>query len=336
MSVDIVTADGRYLTASESENADLFWAVRGGGGNFGVVTSFEYKLKPVGPMVTLCAPFYPMADGAEVMRRWREHTADAPEDYASNFLFWSIPAHPEFPRGAARHAGRDPGRRAQRRPGGRRSLYPAPARAGRGRCWTLSGPVPYVGVQAAFDPLFLKGERQNYWKSIYLDRLDDAAIDMIVARANDRPDPWALIAVWLLGGAMAQVDPMATAIGERGAPYLLSYDTGWPDPADNERGIAWTREAWAEAKPFSSGGAYLNFPGQGEEGEALLRASYGLGQLRPPGRDQDQVRSGQPVPPQPKHQTGRLGGVILHDSYPRPMLGPRKSTRKPRGWSWFN
>ena len=139
----------------------------------------------------------------------------------------------------------------------------------------LSGPIPYNGVQTAFDPLFVKGERLNYWKSLYLDTLDDDAIGCIVARALDRPNPWALIALWHLGGAMNRVDPAKTAMGERSAPYLYSLDTSWTDPADNESATAWTREAWAEMKPFSRGGAYLNFPGQGEEGEALLRASYG-------------------------------------------------------------
>ena len=139
----------------------------------------------------------------------------------------------------------------------------------------LSGPVPYSGVQMAFDPLFLKGERLNYWKSLYLDSLDDQAIDLIIARGNDRPSPWSLIAVWHLDGAVNRVDPAKTALGERSAPYLFSLDTSWTDPADNDSAIAWTRDAWAEMKLYSRGGAYLNFPGQGEEGEALLRASYG-------------------------------------------------------------
>ncbi len=97
VSVDVVTADGKFLTASETENPDPFWAVRGGGGNFGVVTSFEYALYPVGPMVTLCAPFYPLENGADTLRRWRDFMAEAPEDISSSCLFWSIPAHPNFP-----------------------------------------------------------------------------------------------------------------------------------------------------------------------------------------------------------------------------------------------
>ncbi len=275
VSVDMVTADGKFVTASDTENADLFWGVRGGGGNFGVVTSFEFELYPVGPMVTLCAPFYPLDDKAgDILRRWRDFMAEAPEDIASNFMLWSIPAHPNFPEelhgtpvviAAAVHTGAPED--------GERLLQPL--RDLGEPILDLSGPAPYNGVQTAFDPLFVKGERQNYWKSLYLDTLDDDAIGRIVARALDRPDPWALIAIWHLGGAMNRVDPAATALGERRAPYLFSLDTSWTGPAGNDSAIAWTRDAWAEMKPFSRGGAYLNFPGQGEEGETLLRASYG-------------------------------------------------------------
>jgi hypothetical protein len=240
-----------------------------------VVTSFEFELYSVGPMVTLCAPFYPLnKDSGDVIRRWRDFMAAAPEDVSSNCLIWSIPAHSNFPEElhgtpviitAAVHSGMlEDGERLLR-----------PLRDLGTPVLDLSGPVPYVGVQSAFDPLFAKGERQNYWKSLYLDTLDDGAIERIVARALDRPSPWALIALWHLGGAMNRVDPATTALGERSAPYLLSLDSSWTDPAENEGAIAWTRAAWAEMKPFSRGGAYLNFPGQGEEGEALLRASYG-------------------------------------------------------------
>jgi FAD/FMN-containing dehydrogenase len=274
VSVDVVTANGEFLTASETENPDLFWAVRGGGGNFGIITSFEYALYPVGPMVTLCAPFYPLKNGVDVIRRWREFMAEAPEEFSSNLVIWSIPAHPNFPpelhgKPVVITAGVHSGMLED----GERAIQPL--RELGEPLLDLSGPAPYTGVQSAFDPFFLKGDRLNYWKSLYLDSLDDQAIDLIMARANNRPSPWSLFAIWHLGGAMNRVDPSKTALGERSAPYLFSLDISWTDPADNDSAIAWTRDAWAEMKPFSRGGAYLNFPGQGEEGEALLRASYG-------------------------------------------------------------
>ena len=275
ISVDMVTADGAYVTADKDQNPDLFWAVRGGGGNFGVVTSFEFELYPIGPMVTLCAPFYRLDEGAgDIMRAWRDFMDHAPEDISSSFLFWSIPAHPNFPEElhgipvvvtAAVHTG---------------ALEDGmgliqPLRELGEPVLDLSGPLPYAGVQTAFDALFVKGERQNYWKSLYIDSLDDDGIGLMVARALDRPDPWSLMVTWHLGGAMNRVDPTETALGERRANYLYSLDTSWTDPAMNDSAIAWTRDAWAEMKPYSRGGVYLNFPGQGEEGEELLRASYG-------------------------------------------------------------
>jgi len=275
ISVDIVTASGKLVTASKDENADLFWAVRGGGGNFGVVTSFEYQLYPVGPLVTLCAPFYRLGDNAsDIVRRWIEYMTTAPEDISSSCLFWSIPHHPAFPKElhgtpfvltAAVHSGAiEEGEKLVQ-----------PLRELGEPILDLSGHAPYNGVQTAFDPLFVKGERLNYWKSLYLDRIDNEGIDRIVARAHDRPNPWALIALWHLGGAMNRIDPAETALGVRDASYLYSLDTSWTDHADDERAIAWTRDAWAEMQDYSNGGSYLNFPGQGEEGETLLRASYG-------------------------------------------------------------
>ena len=275
VSVDVVTADGGFVAASETENSDLFWGVRGGGGNFGVVTSFEFEFYPVGPIVTLCAPFFPLNEGAgDILRRWRDFVSEAPESVASNLILWSIPAHPNFPEelhgtpvviAAAVHVG--PIEEGER--------LTQPLRDLGEPVLDLSGPVPYTAVQASFDPLFVKGERLNYWKSLYIDTLDDDAIEFVVARARDRPNPWSMIEIWHLGGATNRVDPAEAALGERSATFLYSLNTSWTDPADNESAIAWTRAAWAEMKPSSRGGTYLNFPGQGEEGESLLRASYG-------------------------------------------------------------
>jgi len=275
VSVDMVTADGRYLTASKEENADLFWAVRGGGGNFGIVTSFEYRAHPVGPDVTLCAPFYPLDVAGGIFRHWRNYLADAPDEYTVQFVIWSIPAHESFPaelhgRPVAIPAGVHSG------PLDEAAALIEPLRHLSEPLLDLSGPIRYLDVQQAFDPFFLeKGARLNFWKSLYLDALDDAAIDRIVARAADRPSPWTLLSTRLMGGAGARVPAEATPLGGREAPFMLSIDTGWTDPADTERAVAWTREFWEEMRQGGRGSVYLNFVGAGEDTEAMMRASYG-------------------------------------------------------------
>jgi FAD/FMN-containing dehydrogenase len=274
VSADVVTADGAFITANASQNSDLFWGLRGGGGNFGIVTSFEYQLHPVGPTVTLCAPFYPLDHGTDIVRRWRDFVLAAPDEFSSNLTIWSVPPAPPFPTELHGKAVVIPsGVHTGTLDDGARLIQPL-RELGK-PLLDLSGPWPYAAVQSAFDPFFAKGERLNYWKSLYLDRLDDDAIDRIVARGRERPSPWSLLDIWHLGGAMARARPEDTAFGARDAPYLLSIDTSWADPAKTETSIAWTRDFWTEMRPFSRDRVYLNFPGQGEEGEALLRASYG-------------------------------------------------------------
>ena len=275
VSIDMVTADGRYLTASERENSDLFWAVRGGGGNFGVVTAFEYEAHPIGPEITFCATFYPMEAAVTVFRGWRDYVADAPDEFTTQVALWSIPPHENFPAelhgrpmvvAAGVHCGTlEEGAR-----------YIQPLRELGTPLFDHSGPVPYKLVQQAFDPFFkTKGERFNYWKSLYLDALDDAAIDRIVARALDRPTSWTLIPVRLMGGAGGRVPANATALGGRDAAYMLSIDTSWTEPDDGDRAVAWTRAFWEEMRQDGDGSIYLNFVGDGDDTPAMLRASYG-------------------------------------------------------------
>jgi FAD/FMN-containing dehydrogenase len=274
LAVDIVTADGQPRRASETENPDLFWAVRGAGSNFGVVTSFEFRLHPLGPMVALAAPFYALEDAEQVLPAWRDFMAASSEDVASNALFWGIPAVEAFP---AELHGRAVLILATMYAGdateGEQVLQPLRELAT--PLLDLSGTMPYATLQSAFDPFFPKGWLY-YWKSLYLDRLDEEVVPAIVRYAAERPTPNALMALWNLGGGAARrVGAEATAFGSREAPYLLSFDTTWTDPADTERNIAWTRTAWADMRRFGGGGLYLNFAGFGEEKEALVRASYG-------------------------------------------------------------
>ena len=273
LSVDIVTADGRFLTASEGENSDLFWGVRGGGGNFGIVTSFEFQLHPVGPMVTLCAPWYPAEDAGKLLPKWRDYMESAPEEFSCSALFWTVPADPHFP--AEAH-----GKRALILAGvhcgsleeGQRVAQPL--RELGTPMVDLSGPIPWTGVQAAFDPFFPKGGRQYYFKSRYLKNLDANTINALLDRAINPPSPFILIVLWHYGGAM-QRDNGSTAFMGRKAPFLLSVDAVWDDPAETDEVLAYSRAYLAEMEPHSPGGLYVNFAGFGEEGENLVKDAYG-------------------------------------------------------------
>jgi FAD/FMN-containing dehydrogenase len=274
-SVDIVTADGRYLIASKTENADLFWALRGGGGNFGIVTSFEFEAHPIGPEVMFCAVFYPMEDAAEIFRGWRDFVTEMPDDFTTQIAFWSIPHHDAFPEELhGKEVIIPSGVHCGSITEGERFIQPL--RELGEPLLDLSGPAPYVGIQQGFDPFFnIKGDRFNYWKSLYLNDLSDADIDRIVARGLNRPNPWTIMPIRHMGGAAARVASDATALGGRDAPYMLSIDTSWTDPADSDRAIEWTREFWDEMREKNDGAIYLNFVSEGEDTEAMMRASYG-------------------------------------------------------------
>jgi FAD/FMN-containing dehydrogenase len=273
-SVDLVTADGEFRTASESENSELFWGIRGGGGNFGVVTSFEFCLHPVGPMVTLCAPWYPVENAKEILAKWVQFMDNAPEDFSGLALIWTVPAAPDIPeehhgKRAILLAGVHCGSLEE----GARVIQPL--RELGTPMVDMSGPAPWTAVQSGFDAFFPKGQRQYYFKSNYLKNLDGVTIDALLPRALNPPAPSVLIAIWHYGGAMQQVASGETAFMGREAPFLFSVDAIWDDPAQNEEVIAYSREYLAEMEPYALGGLYVNFAGLGEEGEALVRSAYG-------------------------------------------------------------
>ena len=274
LSVDIVTADGRFRRASATENEDLFWAVRGAGSNFGVVTSFEFQAHEVGPMVFVGAIFYPLAAAPEILPAWRDFMAGAPEELSSMAICWSIPPHPPFPPElhgtpivavAAAYCGSvEEGERVVQ-----------PLRELAQPVVDASGPWPWLGLQSGFDAIFPKGELR-YWKSRALAELSAEAIADILDFAGRRPSPLTDIVIWHHGGAMSRVGETETAYGGRDAPFLVTAEASWTDPAQNEDAIAWAREVWDAMERHSTGGVYLNFPGLGEEEEALARAGYGV------------------------------------------------------------
>ncbi len=274
VSVDIVTAEGEFLVASAGENPDLFWGIRGGGGNFGIVTSFEYQLHPVGPEVMFAGVLYPLDSARNVLPAWRDYMDDAPEEVSSQAVFWSVPEVPAFPKEThgkpviaivALHCGDvDKGQKILQ-----------PLREFGNAIIDLSGPAPYTQVQQLYDPFFPAGELCYYWKSLDLDRLDTEVMEAIIAGAASRPSRRTLMPIWHHGGKMSRIEPQETAYGDRSARYLFSIDTTWDDPAETVKNITWARNLWKKMHRFSSGSLYVNFPGLGEEGEDLVRAAHG-------------------------------------------------------------
>jgi FAD/FMN-containing dehydrogenase len=274
VSLEVVTADGRLVTASETENADLFWGLCGGGAGLGVVTSFEYRLHPVGPEVQLLFVFYPGEHAAEILDRLGEFMATAPEELSPLAVLGRVPDVEDFPEEAhgrpsvailAPYAG--PVEEGER--------VLAPLRELGDPIVDFSGPTTYVEAQSALDADYPDGGLY-YWKSADLERLDGDVVERLVASAESAPGHHSTIDVWFHGGAMDRVAPDATAFGAR-PRYLIGVEANWDDPATSEANVAWAREAVAALQPFSSGGGYLNFPGLFEEGEELLRASHGSG-----------------------------------------------------------
>ncbi|MCB1745289.1 MAG: FAD-binding oxidoreductase, partial [Gammaproteobacteria bacterium] len=275
LAVEMVTANGECVRASSQENPDLFWAVRGGGGNFGVVTAFEFQLHEIGPTVMFLAAMYRAADAAHVIKRWRDFMSTGPDEIAGSYVeFSTIPEDPEFPRETW-------GEKVVTLAG----VWAGPVEAGEPGVLPLrtladplldfSAPMAYCDVQSLFDPLFPKGELRAYFKSLYLDELSDAIIDELVPRAVDRPSPDSLCSFWCMGGAMARVAPETMSFGGRQSAYMFSIDGIWRDPADDEINIDWARRFWRDVSRHSNGQSYLNFAGLGEEGEPLVRRSYG-------------------------------------------------------------
>jgi FAD/FMN-containing dehydrogenase len=274
ISVDIVTADGQARYASKDVNADLFWAIRGGGGNFGVVTSFEYRAFPVGPKVWLCAPFHPFEASRAVLRAFRNFMCDAPAEFGAAVLFWTVPFNPFFPE---EHHGKpavipqlvytgsiEEGERLTK-----------PMRTISTPLVDLSGSYQWTQMQSMFDPFVPKKTLQYYWKSLYLRGAEDEVLDYLIQAAATVPSKHTYLVLQPLAGAISDVAPDATAFGPRDMNYMFEFDSMWSDPVDAERNIAWTRQNWSDLQQFSTGSMYINFPGFGEEGEKLVRSAVG-------------------------------------------------------------
>ena len=267
-SVRIVTADGEAHTASPAEYGDLFWALQGGGGNFGVVTSFSFRLHTLGPDVFGLSVAYPLERAEQVLSFWRDFAESAPREVSLNCNIWSVPegdAFPEELHGApfimieGIYVG-DP------ETGGR---LLDPLRRITEPLWDESGRTTYLAAQSAFDE-FLPDGKRYYWKSHFLNEMSNNAIRKIIDWAGRRINPGTLIVLRHLGGAVADVPENATAFGNRTAAYNVSIDNGWDDPDTDEANIAWSRECWTDLQDVSADGVYLNF--NADDGARLLRA----------------------------------------------------------------
>ena len=270
VSAEVVTADGRVLTASERENEDLFWALRGGGGNFGVVTSFEFRLHPVdtiygGPM------FFELAAAGDVLRFYREFIRDAPEQFGGFPAFQIAPPLPFIPEDrhgdtflafVACWAGPADEAEAVLKP--LRDVAPIVAEQ--------VGPMPYPALNAAFDALYPAGELQHYWKTHFSTELTDEAIDVHLEHGPQVPSLQSTVHIYPINGACHRVAADETAFAYRDATFATVIAGMWPDPAANDANIAWVRGYFDASAPHAEAGGYVNFMSGDDQGQ--LRASY--------------------------------------------------------------
>ena len=269
LSVDLVTADGRLVTASAEEEPELFWGVRGGGGNFGIATRLEYRLHPVGPLVTGGMAFYPAARAGEVLRVYRALMADAPDDLCALCNVLLLPPAPFVPPHlvgapvaavAVCHVGP---------PDDARRLL-APLEALGEPLIDRIAPMPYAKLQRMYDAAGVFG-RLTHGRSGHLAALGDEVVDAIAAHGPRAGSPFSIVMVSSLGGAVARVGEEETAFGSRRTAFDVAVTAVWSDPADSERHLRWAEELWGAVRP-STAGVYVNE--LGDEGEARVREAY--------------------------------------------------------------
>jgi len=269
-SVDMVTADGEFVKASTEENGDLFWGIRGAGGNFGVVTEFEFQLNPLGPIVIAGAVFWPMEDSPKVLRFYRDWIADAPDELTTIVVHRHAPPLPIIPRGligkpvvvvAACYAGPvEDGERILR-----------PLREFGPPVLDLCEPKPFVAHQAMFDPSFPAGQ-WYYFRSADLGELSDDVIDIVADHAQRKTSTLTAFPIFQLGGAIARVGEDETAFNGRTSGFTINVNatTATAEGFDEER--EWSRGLWAALEPYHTG-VYVNF--LMDEGEERIRQAYG-------------------------------------------------------------
>ena len=271
LAAEIVTADGREVRASADENAELFWGLRGGGGNFGIVTAFHLRLHDLGPIVLGGMLMYPAAMATDLVRFYRDFMEKAPDEIGTGLAFICAPPEefvPEPVRGqpvigivVCCTGPVDDAERAL-----------APLREFGPPAIDMVAPMPYVAVQQLLDPPNPKGMR-NYWTADFYDELPDDAVDVLVARATQPVSSMTQIILVPGGGAVARVDDDATAFGQRRSRWNIHFLSMWPDASHDARNITYTRELSGALKPWAAGEVYLNFIG--DEGPERVRSAFG-------------------------------------------------------------
>jgi len=267
LAADVVTADGQLRRATSHENAELFWGLRGGGGNFGVVTAFQYRLHPA-PAILGGLVIHPRAAARDVVRFHRDFVASAPEELTSYVALLTSPDGLPVVGVASCYCGdlRE----------GERVL--SPLRKFGSPLVDQMQPMPYTGMQGLFGPSFPWGHR-NYWKSSFLRELPDAAIDAVVTHTDRGRSPLSAVALEYYGGAASRVAPGATAFPHRAASYNLIVLGQWREAAEDSVHIAWARDLWDAVQPWSSGAVYMNALGE-DENQNAVRDAYGANYAR--------------------------------------------------------
>lgn len=271
VSAEVVTAAGEVVRTSATEQPDLFWALRGGSGNFGVVTRFEFELHPVGPDVLAGLIVYPFSEAKSVLQQYREFIAKAPDELSVWTVLRQAPPLPFLPEKVHGQAvivlallyNGDPARGQQLIEPLHRFGTPVGSHV---------GVMPYAAWQKAFDPLLAPGAR-NYWKSHNFSVLQDGLLDTVIAAIEKLPSPQCEIFFGALGGATTRPAPDAAAYAHRDALYVMNVHGRWDDPAHDERCIGWARDFFKASAPFASGGVYVNFL-TADEGDRV-KAAYG-------------------------------------------------------------
>jgi FAD/FMN-containing dehydrogenase len=271
LSADVVTADGQFLTASNTKNADLFWGLRGGGGNFGIATSFEYQLHPIGPIVLAGLVVHPAEKAKEVLKFYQEYTATVPDELGSMVFLRAAPKAPFLPEQThGKHVVMIGVCYAGPLEEGERVVQPL-REFGQPLADTI-GPMSYKAFHTMFDSGSPPG-LLVYWKSGYLANLNDNGIDAIITHAWSTRSPRSYTILAHLGGALSRVEEGETSFGDRYGMYAININAVWTDPQESDEHIRWTREFFASTEPFSTGGVYVNF--LGNEGEKRVQAAYG-------------------------------------------------------------